>query len=91
MRIAGESENYGTEQEHLNNVFGVHLRITALRGTSGPSIELLDYLGHEMGGHFRRTSMPMIWSTARLYWSQGTPVRPHENCHLLSRILFLPD
>src|SRR5713101_4645974 len=31
MRIAGESENYGTEQEHLNNVFGARLRITSLR------------------------------------------------------------
>jgi len=31
MHVAGESENYGTEQEHLNNVFGAHLRITALR------------------------------------------------------------
>jgi len=28
MHVAGESENYGTEQEHLNNVFGAHLRIT---------------------------------------------------------------
>jgi catechol 2,3-dioxygenase-like lactoylglutathione lyase family enzyme len=30
MHVVGESENYGTEQEHLNNVFGAHLRITAL-------------------------------------------------------------
>ncbi len=44
MRVAGESENYGTEQEHLNNVLGAHLRITALRGASGPGIELLEYL-----------------------------------------------
>ena len=44
MRVAGESENYGTEQEHLNNVFGAHLRITALRASSGPGIELLEYL-----------------------------------------------
>jgi catechol 2,3-dioxygenase-like lactoylglutathione lyase family enzyme len=52
MRIAGESENYGTEQEHLNNVFGAHLRITALRGTSGPGIELLDYLAPRNGRPF---------------------------------------
>ena len=38
MRIAGESENYGTEQEHLNNVHGARLRITALRAASGPGI-----------------------------------------------------
>ena len=31
MRVAGSSENYGSEQEHLNNIFGARLRITALR------------------------------------------------------------
>src|SRR5215470_13549367 len=49
MRIASESDNYGTEQEHLNNVFGAHLRITALRAASGPGIELLDYLAPRDG------------------------------------------
>src|SRR6185369_13604141 len=44
MRVAGESENHGTEQEHLNNVFGARLRITALRAAAGPGIELLEYL-----------------------------------------------
>ena len=44
MTVAGESENYGTEQEHLNNVFGARLRITALRAASGPGVELLEYL-----------------------------------------------
>ena len=52
MHVAGESENYGTEQEHLNNVFGAHLRITALRGTSGPGIELLEYLAPGDGRPF---------------------------------------
>jgi catechol 2,3-dioxygenase-like lactoylglutathione lyase family enzyme len=49
LRIAGESENYGTEQEHLNNVFGARLRITALRAPSGPGIELLEYLSPRNG------------------------------------------
>ncbi len=44
MKVAGESENYGTEQEHLNNVFGARLRITALRAALGPGIEFLEYL-----------------------------------------------
>jgi catechol 2,3-dioxygenase-like lactoylglutathione lyase family enzyme len=44
MRVAGTSENHGTEQEHLNNVFGARLRITALRAEAGPGIELLEYL-----------------------------------------------
>ena len=49
MRIAGESENYGTEQEHLNNVFGARLRITALRADRGPGVELLEYLAPRDG------------------------------------------
>jgi catechol 2,3-dioxygenase-like lactoylglutathione lyase family enzyme len=49
LRVAGESENFGTEQEHLNNVFGVRLRITSLRADSGPGIELLEYLAPRDG------------------------------------------
>ncbi len=52
LRIAGESENYGTEQEHLNNVFGARLRITALRAPTGPGIELLEYLSPRDGHPF---------------------------------------
>jgi catechol 2,3-dioxygenase-like lactoylglutathione lyase family enzyme len=43
MRVAGNSENYGTEQEHLNNVAGAHLKITGLRSQSGPGVEFLEY------------------------------------------------
>ena len=49
MNAVGESENYGTEQEHLNNVFGARLRITALRAAEGPGIELLEYLAPRDG------------------------------------------
>jgi catechol 2,3-dioxygenase-like lactoylglutathione lyase family enzyme len=49
LKIAGESENYGTEQEHLNNVFGARLRITALRASEGPGIEFLEYLSPRDG------------------------------------------
>lgn len=49
LKIAGESENYGTEQEHLNNVFGARLRITALRAAEGPGIEFLEYLSPRNG------------------------------------------
>lgn len=44
MKVAGESENYGIEQERLNNVFGARLRITAIRAEAGPGIEFLEYL-----------------------------------------------
>jgi catechol 2,3-dioxygenase-like lactoylglutathione lyase family enzyme len=44
LAVAGASENYGPEQERLNNVLGARLRITALRGARGPGIEFLQYL-----------------------------------------------
>jgi catechol 2,3-dioxygenase-like lactoylglutathione lyase family enzyme len=49
MHIAGASENYGSEQERLNNVFGARLRITALRAAGGPGVELLEYLAPRTG------------------------------------------
>jgi catechol 2,3-dioxygenase-like lactoylglutathione lyase family enzyme len=49
MRLAGASENYGPEQERLNNVFGARLRISALRASQGPGIELLEYLAPRTG------------------------------------------
>jgi catechol 2,3-dioxygenase-like lactoylglutathione lyase family enzyme len=50
LRVVGESENYGTEQEHLNNVFGARLRITSLRAMGGgPGIEFLEYLAPRDG------------------------------------------
>ena len=53
LRIAGTSENYGTEQEHLNNVFGARLRITSLRADGGgPGIEFLEYLAPRDGRQF---------------------------------------
>ena len=49
FHVAGTSENYDVEQEHLNNVFGARLRITALRAPAGPGIELLEYLAPRDG------------------------------------------
>jgi catechol 2,3-dioxygenase-like lactoylglutathione lyase family enzyme len=53
LRVAGTSENYGTEQEHLNNVFGARLRITSLRAAGGgPGVEFLEYLAPRDGRTF---------------------------------------
>ncbi|HEX8875488.1 MAG TPA: VOC family protein [Phycisphaerales bacterium] len=49
LRVAGASENFGIEQERLNNVFGARLRITALRAERGPGVELLEYLAPRTG------------------------------------------
>lgn len=54
MKVTGESENYGVEQEHLNGVFGARLRITSLHAERGPGIELLEYLAPR-GGRPRPT------------------------------------
>src|SRR5215472_7057031 len=44
LREVGESENFGTEQEHLNQIFGAHLHITGMRAETGPGVEFLEYL-----------------------------------------------
>jgi catechol 2,3-dioxygenase-like lactoylglutathione lyase family enzyme len=49
MRVVGGAENYGVEQEHLNNVFGARLRITTLHADAGIGVELLEYLAPRTG------------------------------------------
>lgn len=66
LKAVGESENYGTEQEHLNNVFGARLRITTLRAATGPGIELLEYLAPRDGRRIpadERANDLMHWQT----------------------------
>jgi catechol 2,3-dioxygenase-like lactoylglutathione lyase family enzyme len=66
FRVAGESDNFGIEQERLNNVFGAHLRITALRSAAGPGIELLEYLSPRDGRAFpqdERANDIVHWQT----------------------------
>ena len=49
LAIRGTSENYGIEQERLNNVFGARLLITSLGAPAGPAVEFLDYLAPATG------------------------------------------
>ena len=49
MTVDGQGENYGPEQERLNNVAGARLRITTLRAEAGPAVELLEYLAPRDG------------------------------------------
>ena len=66
LRVAGESENFGNEQEHLNNVFGARLRITAVRAASGLGIEFLEYLAPRDGRPYpadARASDLIHWQT----------------------------
>jgi catechol 2,3-dioxygenase-like lactoylglutathione lyase family enzyme len=66
LKVAGESMNYGIEQEHLNNVQGAQLRITGLRSPVGPGIEFLDYLEPKDGRSLPSDARPndvLHWQT----------------------------
>ncbi len=57
MKVSGESENYGDEQEHLNNVRGARLRVTSLQTeNAGIGVELLEYLSPTDGKPFPKDS-----------------------------------
>jgi catechol 2,3-dioxygenase-like lactoylglutathione lyase family enzyme len=69
FRVAGESVNFGTEQEHLNNVQGARLHITALRASRGPGIEFLEYLLPSDGRPYPADARPndlVHWQTTVL-------------------------
>lgn len=74
LRVAGESENYGPEQERLNNVFSARLRITSLRSGSGPGVEFLEYLAPRNGRPYPDDARPndlIHWQTQ--FVSSGVP------------------
>ena len=67
--VTGESTNYGTEQEHLNNVQGARLRITGMRASRGPGIEFLEYLAPTDGRAYPPDAHPndlVHWQTTVL-------------------------
>jgi catechol 2,3-dioxygenase-like lactoylglutathione lyase family enzyme len=71
MRVAGRSENWGPEQERLNNVAGARLRITTLRAGAGPGIELLEYLSPRDGRGFPEDAR----SNDLLHWQSALSVK----------------
>jgi catechol 2,3-dioxygenase-like lactoylglutathione lyase family enzyme len=68
LTVAGTSDNYGTEQEHLNNVFGAKLHITGLRTKEdGIAVEFLEYVAPTDGRIFpsdTRSSDLWHWETS---------------------------
>lgn len=63
LTVAGNSENFGTEQEHLNNVFGAKLQITGLQTREeGIAVEFLEYLAPRDGKPFPKdTKSSDLW------------------------------
>jgi catechol 2,3-dioxygenase-like lactoylglutathione lyase family enzyme len=66
LKVAGGAHNYGTEQEHLNQVFGARLRITALKAERGPGIEFLEYIappgGRDLPANAKASDL-VFWNT----------------------------
>ena len=59
---AGHSENYGTEQEHLNQVFGARLDINGLHADEGFGVEFLRYIAPPGGRRYPAGSQPTdLW------------------------------
>ena len=66
LELAGASENYGPEQERLNNVFGARLKISGLRAAAGPGVEFLQYLSPATGRPYPADARPsdlLHWET----------------------------
>jgi hypothetical protein len=83
--VVGESENYDTEQEQLNNVFGARLRITALRASNGPGIELLEYLAPRDG----RQAPPDLRANDVAHWQTTLlTIAPERVTSLVRRRIF---
>ena len=87
MRVVGQGENYGPEQERLNNVVGARLRITTLRAAAGPAIELLEYLTPRDG----RALPADARANDLTHWQTRLMVEDVKNARasLVSRFVFL--
>ncbi len=81
MTVLGASENYGSEQEHLNNVFGARLRITAVRPAAGPAIEFLEYLAPSDGRPYPADAR----ANDLIHWHTKVAVRSAEEAAVAAR------
>jgi catechol 2,3-dioxygenase-like lactoylglutathione lyase family enzyme len=80
LTVAGESINYGSEQEHLNNVFGARLHISGLKTREvGIKVEFLEYLAPTNGRAYppdSRSNDLWHWQTSFLVAAVGDRVSP---------------
>ncbi|ADB38534.1 VOC family protein [Spirosoma linguale] len=80
LTVGGSSENYGPEQEHLNQVYGARLMISGLTTGAGLGIELLDYVAPPGGRPYPAQSR------ATDLWHWHTTLLVSRLDELLSRI-----
>ena len=74
LKVAGNSENYGSEQEHLNQVFGARLLITGLQARAGIGLEFLDYIAPPGGRAYPVDSQ----ATDLWHWQTSIQVKDAE-------------
>lgn len=97
LTLAGESINYGTEQEHLNNVQGARLRISGLRAPTGPGIEFLEYLEPKDGRPLPTDAKPndlLHWQTTLVINNAeaiAQRLRLHQTTFLSPNIITIPE
>ena len=66
LHVAGSSENYGTEQEHLNNVFGARYALRVFEPAAGGlASSFSNTLRRAMGGLRLPTRVPPIYFTGK--------------------------
>lgn len=86
LTIAGESMNYGTEQEHLNNVFGARLHITGLKTAEpGIAVEFLEYLAPTNGRPYPADSR----STDLWHWQTSFAANDVDKVSLSYRTTYI--
>jgi catechol 2,3-dioxygenase-like lactoylglutathione lyase family enzyme len=95
LAVAGRSENWGPEQERLNNVFGARLRITTLRAPAGPGLEFLEYVTPRDGRAAPVDARPndlAHWQTALMTSDAAALARalPGSACGMVSSAIVAP-
>jgi len=95
LSVAGTSDNYGPEQEHLNNVFGARLHITGLRTKEdGIAVEFLQYLAPRDGRPFpgdTKSNDLWHWETAFATDRLATLLSSYKFNFVSSGTVMFPD
>ncbi|MCL6433688.1 MAG: VOC family protein [Leptolyngbyaceae cyanobacterium HOT.MB2.61] len=97
LELAGESMNYGIEQEYLNNVQGARLRISGLKSPAGPGIEFLEYLRPTDGRSLPTDARPndlLHWQTTLVVKNIeaiAQRLRLNQSTFISDRVVTLPE
>jgi catechol 2,3-dioxygenase-like lactoylglutathione lyase family enzyme len=97
LKVAGESMNAGTEQEHLNNVQGARLHISGLRSSAGPGIEFLEYLEPKDGRSLPADAKPndlLHWQTTLVVKDVeaiAEQLRLNQSTLVSPRVIIIPE